>query len=397
MISSLQTVAAPSLPLRQQEGFRSITEPLNGLTTPERVRDVVENPDHVVRNLQITQSYHEFTLAFDEFLGHRDGAWCMFATWVSKQVGYFIRNEEVPKPLRQFLGLDVQPGRLSLSPLRRLLLNKPLLRYIRFTVEDVSHYLGEGNRLVYANLGTWFANFLMFLRSHQGPDPMKLDAFLNQLSKDPVNGEEIARAFTHFYHAVYETNPQIKAERMFMTNMLIGLHEQVRLQGPLDNTFQAPIRRALDDPQRHLIPLPLPGLLRRAGATLTKRLASPLIERLEQVLQRVVTACLLTIATPTERLDADQDMPPLPNGEMYPEALKRLTLSEAHDLVEELDYTPHTTRGSGARDWRQLGDRMNYVVDLFRSRQQERILLQAPFSPVQTDAIRAGRLPAGPL
>ncbi|WP_089936784.1 hypothetical protein [Candidatus Entotheonella palauensis] len=386
MLSPSQKVSSPS-----------IIEQSSNLTTPERVREVAENPDRVVRNLQITQSYHEFTLAFDEFLGHRDGAWSMFATWVSKQVGHFIRNEEVPEPLRQFLALDVQQRRLGLPPLRRLLLNKPFLTYIRFTVDDVSYHLADGNRLVYANLGALFADFLILLRSHQGPDPMQLDAFLNRLSDDPINGEEIVRAFTHFYHAIFETNPQIKAERMFMTNILIGLHEQVRLQEALDRTFQAPIRRALDDPQRHLIPLPLPSLLRRTSATIIKRLMGPLIRRFEETLQRVITASLLTFATPTGQLDTDQDIPPLPNGDMYPDALKRLTLLEAQDLVNELDYTPNTTRGSGARNWRQLGDRMNYIVDYFRSRQQERALLQAPFTPEQADAIRAGRLPAGPL
>ncbi len=358
---------------------------------------MAENPDRVVRNLQITQSYHEFSLAFDPFLGHRDGPWCMFATWVSKQVGHFIRNEEVPEPLRHFLGLAPEQRRFGLPPLRRLLLNKPLLTYIRFTVDDISHFLGEGNRLVYANLGALFADFLILLRSHDQPDPIKLDVFLNRAAHNPINGEEIIRAFTHFYHAVFETNLQIKAERMLIANMLIGLHEQVRLQEALDHAFNAPVRRALDDPHRHLLPVPLPDWLRRMGANLVKQLMGPLIRHFETVLQRVITECFLSVAIPTEQLDTSKDMPPLPNGDMYPDALKRLTLPEARELVEELDDTPHTTRGSGARKWTQLGDRMNCVVDFFRSRQQERTLLHAPFTPEQTDAIRAGRLPAGPL
>ncbi len=394
-----QVVAILTPPSRQQRqpASHSAVGPSNGLTTLERVRDVAENPDRVVRNLQITQSYHEFSRAFDDFLGYRDGPWCVFATWVSKQVGYFIRNEEIPEPLRQFLGLEVQRRRFGLPRLRRLLLNKPFLTYIRFTVDDISHHLADGNRLVYANLGALFADFLMLLRNHQGPDPLQLDAFLNRLSHDPINGEEIFRAFTHFYHAVFETNAQIKAERIFMTNMLIGLHEQVRLQEALDNAFNAPVRRALDDPHQHLIPLPMPSVLRRMGAAFIKWFLGPLIRRFEATLRQVITQCCLSVATPNGRLDTGQDMPPLPNGDMYPDALKLLTLPEAQALVNELDYTPNTTRGSGARDWTRLGDRMNYVVDFFRSRQQERTLLQAPFTPEQTDTIRLGRLPAGPL
>lgn len=222
---------------------------------------------------------------------------------------------------------------------------------------------------------------------------MKLEAFLNRWSHDPINGDEINRAFTHFYHAVFETDPKIKAERIFMTNMLIGLHEQVRLQEALNNAFTAPIRRALDDPKSES----LPSIVQVADIELLKRLREPLLEQLEEVLSRVITELFLSIITPNGELDTSEDMPPLPNGDMYPDALKKLTLPEAQALVEELDYTPGTSRGSGARDWTQLGDRMNYVVDLFRSRQQERTLLQAPFTPEQTDAIRAGHLPAGPL
>ncbi len=43
-----------------------------GLTTPDAVRAVIENPDPLVRNLQITLSYHELTLALDRLLGGAD-------------------------------------------------------------------------------------------------------------------------------------------------------------------------------------------------------------------------------------------------------------------------------------------------------------------------------------
>ena len=66
-------------------------------------------------------------------------------------------------------------------------------------------------------------------------------------------------------------------------------------------------------------------------------------------------------------------------------------------MVDELDYTPGTTQGSAACDWTDLGDRMNYLVDFFRSRQQERELLEPPFTPRQAAAIRAGEVPDGPL
>jgi hypothetical protein len=80
---------------------------IGNLTTPEAVESVIDNPDPVIRNLQITQSYHELNLAVDRYLADANVSWCAFATWASKQAGQFIRNEETPPKLRRFLQLDI--------------------------------------------------------------------------------------------------------------------------------------------------------------------------------------------------------------------------------------------------------------------------------------------------
>ena len=100
---------------------------------------------------------------------------------------------------------------------------------------------------------------------------------------------------------------------------------------------------------------------------------------------------------PTGQLRLGDDLPPLADGSIYPDVLRNITLNEAHELIAKFDYAPHTTRGSGARDWTDLGDRMNYIVDLFRSRQRDRGLLEPPYTPKQAAEIRAGRVPEGTL
>jgi hypothetical protein len=62
-----------------------------------------------------------------------------------------------------------------------------------------------------------------------------------------------------------------------------------------------------------------------------------------------------------------------------------------------LDRTPNDTAGSAARDWGRLSDRMNLIVDLFRSRQQDRLLYDQPFTFMQVEAFRQGRVPHGRL
>ena len=374
----------------------SLNSTSQDFTTPERVREIIENPDPIARNLQITQSYHELSLALDALFGGLDIPWCAFATWASKQAGYFIRNEEIPPPLRRFLGHNGYQRPPVWKP-SGLLRSDPFLKYARCTVEDVSANTAEGNRLVYAKMGPIFADFLNFARSHDAPDPAKRDVFLNQLAADPTTDEKLLRAFFHAYTARFESDANTKAEHIYLANVLTGWHEQIRLQGAIEGAFKAPIRRALDDPERHFTRLPIPKVFRRLAATLFKWLLAPTIQDFEDDWLRVATECLITQATPAGQLDISEDVPPLPDGEMYPSALQTLSTSEAKMLVDQLDYTPNTTRGSGARDWSQLGDRMNYVVDYFRSRQQERKLLLPPFSPSQVEAIREGRIPAEPL
>lgn len=371
---------------------------MTDLTSPEAVRAVIANRDPVRRNLQITQSYHELTVAFDPFFGGADAVWCGFATYASRQAGRFIRNEEVPKRLRRFLGLE------RTSMLRRWLTPSGWLRrsaflaYARCTVEDVSASIAEGNRIVYTKLAPLYADFLELARSHREPDPAALAGFLATLAADPTTGEALHRAFESYYAALFEGDPKLRAERVFLANALVGWHEQTRLQEAIDGALRAPIRTALEDPERRLLArYPVPLVVRKLIAFLFRLLFSPVIRRFEDDWLRLATEMLMTLALPSGKLRMGDDLPLLADGEMYPEPLRRLTLPEVEEVVRELDYTPGTTRGSGARDWTDLGDRMNYLVDFFRSWQRQRELLAPPYTPEQVAVIHGGGVPAGRL
>lgn len=374
------------------EGFIACPPAVGPLTTPGAVRRVISVTDPVRRNLLITQSYHELTAAFADLYRGPDLLWPVFATWASKQAGRYIRNEEVPAPLRRFLGLDRRRRSLfsrfaPTDAVRRLVGRERLLRYGRLTAEDVGRHVAEGNRLVYARLAPIYARFLMLLRSHREPDPVRLGAFLTELRRggeagglrnDGDVGEELPRAFAQYYAARFETEPKRRAERLLLANLLVGLHEQIRLQEAIEGGLRAPVRRAM-----------------RSG--ITGRFLAPALRRVEDDWSAAVTQCLMTLVLPDRVLELGEDLPPLPDGSMYPPALRTPTLPELRRVLGELDRTPGTLRGSAARDWTSLADRMSYLADFFRSRQQDRGLLQRPFTRQQTEAIRAGRVPAGRL
>ena len=64
--------------------------------TPERVEEIVAMEDQPeLRNLLITQTYHELSNGLAEMLGNQNGNWCTFGCWASRTAGRFIRREEV--------------------------------------------------------------------------------------------------------------------------------------------------------------------------------------------------------------------------------------------------------------------------------------------------------------
>ena len=65
--------------------------------------------------------------------------------------------------------------------------------------------------------------------------------------------------------------------------------------------------------------------------------------------------------------------------------------------MTQWDKTGGTGSPTGARDWAVLADRMNFIVNLFRSRQNDATLFDPPFSVTQLDDLAKGQLPPGPL
>lgn len=105
-----------------------------------------------------------------------------------------------------------------------------------------------------------------------------------------------------------------------------------------------------------------------------------------------VTEKLTTLALPEETLRLGQDL----RGPA-PEHLRALTDRDLVTLLAAVDPSCDSSQGSGATDWASLRQRMHFIADLFRTRQEVASLLGPPFSPEQAIAIKANRRPAGRL
>src|SRR4030067_665887 len=69
------------------------------------VERIAASDDPVIRNLQITQCYHELALAMSSRTGLAAN-WCTFATWASRQAGQTIRKEDLGRTLEASLGSE---------------------------------------------------------------------------------------------------------------------------------------------------------------------------------------------------------------------------------------------------------------------------------------------------
>src|SRR3990172_1692562 len=75
--------------------------------TVDDVRRIARSNDPVIRNLQITQTYHDLSGAIARLTrGHAN--WCAFATWASRQAGQTIRQEDLRRSLERLVHRSVE-------------------------------------------------------------------------------------------------------------------------------------------------------------------------------------------------------------------------------------------------------------------------------------------------
>jgi hypothetical protein len=223
----------------------------------------------------------------------------------------------------------------------------------RFVDQAASQIFG-GNATVLEDIGRQSARFLATVHDGGG-----LEEFLAGLRPGPARsgGQDLLRgAYRHYRDASREADRDRRDELMLCANLLAILHEHQRLEPYIDAA----------------VPRPLRGFV-------TKR--------------------LLSFSVGAEAMKVSIDVPtrgPTP----FPETLMTIEDPELHSLLDGpggWDRTPDTPAGSAAGDWTKLSDRMNFIVDLFRSRQADPNLLTPPYSPAQRETILAGRVPPGPL
>lgn len=328
-----------------------------------RIADICAMADPAQRNLWITYTYHRLEVALAARLGGDDVSWCAYGTWASKSAGRFIRGEVVLDVLRPLFARSAALGRI-----------------VARIDADVRARIGRGNLMVFAELAPLFRALLDVLDLPASRRAEAAErAFAGLLPGTTAEGgqELLQRAFAAYVAAAATTDVKARAEQILLANTLIGYHEQIRLQPTIAAALSAP----------------LAVLVEAEAAPLRGALAG----RLGGLARTLLTRWMMRIELPEGALALGRDVPATRDGRMFPAALVQIEHPELRAVLDAIDRTPDTTAGSAADDWAELADRMNFIVDLFRSRQRDASLRRPPFSPEQITALCQGARPDGPL
>ena len=384
--------------------------------TPEDVDRVAAIADPVIRNLQITQAYHELSAAAATRLG-QVANWCTFATWASKQAGRTIRKEDLQRSLeaafRSSPTLALAANEV-VAHARRLGANIPAGESLAFVLRVVdpaaaldraSAAVARGNLKVFEEIGREFARFDLECGRDATIDASTVDRFAERLAPgEPPEGQRYLRqAFPRYHRARFEADPGTRAQLVLLANLEIGFHEQTRLQPEIAEALNAAIenpRDIRDRIVRALFPnaewlirlrLQIARLIRRR--LLLDVAIDALVVEERRLVRHVLTRHFMSIELGAAvHLQLGEDV-----AGGFPPSVREIVLPDLRDLLDRIDPTRDSPLESGAVDWADLGDRVHFIAEMFRSFLESPFLFDPPFIPAQLERLAAGERPADPL
>lgn len=317
----------------------------------------VDCPDPTRANLFITQAHYDLSLALRRVLGDDAGAnFHTWAVWGSREAGTTIRQRDVPGLRMTGAAVTGTAGLALLSFLDFAAVGALAAAALAYGIaarelRQATGSISAGNRLVLDEIGGETARFVTTFADGPASDSARIDAFCAALRPGPTHlgGQQLLRdAFANYHRAALAQDPAVKHELTFLANCQAVWHEHIRLEPYIAGAMPRPLRRR-------------------------------------------ITRRLLDFRVGPEPLHVGRDLTPVAGAGHAPTLATPATV-EGVALVEQLrrpGRTPGSLTGSGAANWADLADRMNYIVDLFRSRHLEPGVFEPPYPPPETDELRA--------
>ncbi|MGH7854596.1 MAG: hypothetical protein ACREP3_14215, partial [Candidatus Binatia bacterium] len=141
-----------------------------------------------LRNVHITQCYHDLSQSIALVIGAANANWCTFASWASKTAGRFVRGEVVAifrDALQSDRRLAAKLDRVN-KAIRRIeasagLSQPAIFEVLKAPVLEVSRYITAGNLAVFTELGPLFSVMCARFAQDATYDKSSLARLLNDL------------------------------------------------------------------------------------------------------------------------------------------------------------------------------------------------------------------------
>jgi len=418
------------------------------------LRKVAGLEESDLRGHAVALTYYEYSHLLDEYiwgewnvrartrqrrpLRHTNANWFNFATWATATINRDIRHKAPPFRAQRVLPTSLRP---RLTP--------ALMGITAADGQRISRALSWGQRLVFLSATHAFlalrdperrnAQFAIpsngSAESDWTGDILALSGWDGRPSLDRARHlQVIADAFECYRkaHLLVEEERRVRqatrgdwdwggppaskaiAREILLGNLLITAVEQ--------DVVDAAVRQVID----HVPTLAtaaataklsswaesLLGVPRQVAAMQVPQWLAPTRQRANELWARFMTDQILIMNLPAETLRLGRDIPARRASYSYfPRELADLgdlndlgQLGALEDVVKKdckaldlkvsaFDRSWRGGRGTGAWDWRRYDDRMNWAVNLLRSRQQDPTLFWAPYRDEDARAIRDGCLP----
>lgn len=338
------------------------------LKEPEILKDIdqiASMKDAGARNIAITEMYHKLSTQLDMAVNpdaenqQKNANWATFAVWASREVGQAIRGEAPAMGSLPNLFLHASPSLIVPTII-------------------VQSALAKGNQKVFKEIAPAFAMFSSTFAEDQEADPKKMEAFQKWLAErgsapgGESTQENLGKAFSAYYEAKFEKDPDRKAELYLKANALIGAHEQAALQTELEAAVPSPktfFTNALDME----LPATQKAPRRFGGGD--------------------------TLYMDTEVVNVSEPMPGKQgkDGSPYASGLETVDDPELQEIISMFDQDGDASLASSATEnWASYADRMDFILNLFRVRQDDSRLFVAPYAETEDKATPVAPKPAKP-
>ena len=386
-----------------------------GLPSRQEIEQIIAlDAQPVLRNLRITQCYHDLSQSIASVVGAANVNWCTFASWASKTAGRFVRGEVVAV-FRDALQSDRRLAE-KLDHINKIIRRVgssagfdqlAIYEVLNAPVLEVSRHIAAGNLAVFAELGRLFSVMCARFAQDRSDDSSSLARLLDELDlkkgRSAEGGQSLLRsAVEHFYEARHTSDPDRKAELVLFANAETGLHEQVRLQPAIAGSLLLPSDATI----RALLDGIFPGgasfqNARQRMREILENAAKPALAEVDQEIERIwrqtATRILMTLRLPDGEIHLGKDLRTASGRELFPLTLQSIEMNELRSLLVTYNAAGDGAAASGAVDWSEISERMHFILTLFRARQQDLRLFEQPFSDAQRRDILAGWMPQGAL